>query len=50
MFMGGFLFVFPIFSIINDYGDVGEILNELRVNQSWPKVRVLMIMQGLAFL
>ena len=45
-----FVFVLAIFSIINDYDVVVEILNELRVNPSWPKVRVLMIMQGLAFL
>ena len=47
MFMGGFVFILTIFSIITDYDDVGEILNESRVNLSWPKVRVLMIMQGL---
>jgi len=40
MFVGGFVFVLVIFSIINDYGDVGEILNELRADLSWPKVRV----------
>ena len=50
MFMGGFVYVLAIFSIINDYGDVSEILNELRVDLCWPKVRVLMIMQGLTFL
>ena len=41
MFIDAFVFVLAIFSIINDYGDVGEILNELRVNLRWPKVRVL---------
>jgi len=50
MFRGDFVFVLAIFSIINDYGDVGETLNDLRVDVSWPKVRVSMIMQGLTFL
>ena len=41
------------FSIINDYDGVVAVLDgfdELRVNLSWPKVRVLMIMQGLTYL
>ena len=50
MLIDGFVFVLAIFSIINDCGDVVEILNELRMDLSWPKVSVLMIMQGLAFL
>jgi len=47
---GGFIFVLTIFSITNDYAYIGEISNELRVAISWPKVRVSIIMQGLAFL
>ena len=47
---GWFCICLVIFSVINDYGDIDEILNELRVDLSLPKVRVLMIMQGLAFL
>jgi len=45
-----FVFDLVVFNPINDYdGIVGEILNELEVSLRWPKARVLMIMQGLAF-
>ena len=33
---GCFVFDFVIFSIINDYGGVGVVLNELKVSPSWP--------------
>ena len=45
-----FRIYFGNFSIINDYGGVGGVLIQLKVNPSGPKVRVLMIMQSLAFL
>jgi len=48
--MDSFISDLVIFSIMNDYGIVGMILDELKVNLSWPKVRVLMIMCGFAFL
>jgi len=50
MFMDGFVFDLVIFSIIYDCGGVVVVLDgfgELRVNLSWPKIRVLAIMQGL---
>jgi len=34
--MDCFVFDLVIFSIINDYGGVGVVLNELKVSLSWP--------------
>ena len=49
MFMDYFVFILANFSVINDYGGVGMVWIELKVNESRPKVRILMITQGLAF-
>jgi len=48
--MDWFVFNYVSFSIISDYNGVivvWMVLEQLRENLSWPKVRVLMIMQGL---
>ena len=46
---GLFCICLAIFSFINDYGGVDEILNESKVSLSWQKSKILMIMHGLAF-